>query len=235
LVPARVLAAPIEAISMAWSDCPAGVLAQSDNAFNCSTNLDSQSLYCAFSVAQTIDLVVGLELVVDLQHSAVTLPDYWRLGPIPDCRHDMLTAILDFSQATVCENPQFAGTAVQDFLPGEPRGLSSEARIKTVVFVPSPQTRTLSIDSTYLAVRLVLSNDRTVSVGSCSGCTLPACLVLNSVLVRRVAGAPGGDIVLATPAAGHGNWVTWRGGSGADCTLVPARRQTWGSIKSLYR
>jgi hypothetical protein len=37
--------------------------------------------------------------------------------------------------------------------------------------------------------------------------------------------------------AGHtgSNFATWQGGTGANCLSVPARRTTWGAVKSLYR
>jgi hypothetical protein len=64
---------------------------------------------------------------------------------------------------------------------------------------------------------------------------VPACLVLNSILVRRSPGAVGGDSFVSTPGPGDANRATWQG-TGADCSAVPVRRQsTWGAVKSLYR
>ena len=220
---------------MAWDDCQLSSGANRDNPFACSTNLGSGSLYCSFSCAQPIDQVVGLELVVDVQGADPSLPDYWRLGPFPDCRHDLLAASLDYSATTMCTDPAFAGALIQDYVEGQPHGLTSQARIKAVAFLPSPQTRTFSTDSTYLAIRLVLSYDRTQNVGFCTGCTSSACLVFNSVLVRRVSGAPGGDVMLVQPGPGNANWTTWRvSAGGADCASVPVRNVTWGQVKSLY-
>jgi len=171
---------------------------------------------------------------VDVQHSATSLPDWWRLGPPPDCRHDQLTANVDFSAVNECVPLGLTGALVQDYLITEPRGLASQARIKAVGYVPSPLTVSVTNDTTYLAVRLVLGYDHTVNVAVCTGCTQSACLVLNSILVRRTAGAPGGDIMITTPGPADANWAFWRG-TGVDCTTVPVRNVTWGSIKSLYR
>jgi len=233
--PAAVAAPPLEALRMAWDDCQTSAGAVNNKAFTCDTNLGSSSLYCAFSVLQPIDLMIGLEVVVDVQHSLSALPDYWRLGAFPNCRHDMLTANLDFSTTNECVDPGFSGATLQDYVPTQPRGLQSQARIKSVVYVPSPETRSVSNDTTYHAVRLEFSHDRTVNVNACTGCTTPACLVLNSIIVRRVAGAFGGDVLLTAPGANEANWAFWRGTGGADCTLVPVRAVTWGSVKSLYR
>lgn len=233
--PSTAASQPAETLRMAWEDCPLSGGAFVSEDFSCSTNLGSSSLFCAFSLFQPVDQVVGLELVVDIQHSESTLPDYWRLGPSPDCRHDLLTASVDFTGTFGCAIPGFTGAVMQDYLEGEPRGLPSQARIKTVVFVPSPQTLSLTTDSTYLAVRLAFSHDRTVNVNTCTGCVPSACLVLNSILIRRVAGAFGGDVFVSSPAPGNGNWAYWRSPLGGGCVSVPVRNMTWGTIKSLYR
>ena len=149
-------ATPTEALRMAWDDCPLSPAATSNETFACDTNLGSLPLFCAFSVAHPIDQIIGLELVVDFQSSAATLPDWWLLGAPPDCRHDELVASLDYAGTSGCDDPGFTGALVQDFLAGEPRGQSSQARIKAVAYVPSPQTVSLTTDTTYHAIRLNL-------------------------------------------------------------------------------
>lgn len=220
---------------MAWDDCQLSPGSSSNNAFACQTNLGSSSLFISFSSAVAIDQIIGVEVVVDVQHSVAPLPDYWRLGPSPDCRHDMLTASADVGAANAGVAIGFSGALVQDYIESQPRGLSSQARIKAVAYVPSPLTLGITNDTTYNALRLVLANDHTVNVNVCTGCTSSACLVLNSVLIRRTAGAFGGDITITAPGPANANWAFWRGTAGADCTLVPVRTVTWGSIKSLYR
>ncbi|TMQ69683.1 MAG: hypothetical protein E6K80_10900 [Candidatus Eisenbacteria bacterium] len=80
----------------------------------------------------------------------------------------------------------------------------------------------------------MFSNVATTGTGSCSGCGLDACLVLNSMWVRRVPGAPGGDVFVSAAAPDGGNMATWQG-SGADCAAVPTKPSSWGRIKALYR
>lgn len=230
---APAAAPPEEALRMTWQNCPLGGGVRTQE-FNCGNDVEVFYLYCAFSTLEPIDQVVGLELVVDLQHSSAVIPDYWRLGPFPDCRHDALTAGLNFSGTIGCANPGFSSALVQDYIVGQPRGQASQARIKAVAFVPTPETRTLANDTTYVALRLQLTSVHT-QFDPCDGCFDPACLVLNSILVRRVKGAEGGDITLTTPGAGDANWVYWRTDNGAPCSMVPVRNLTWGRVKSLYR
>jgi hypothetical protein len=103
------------------------------------------------------------------------------------------------------------------------------------VGVPSLEARALDAVTVYHSTRIRLLNDKSSGSFSCLGCNAGACLVLNSIAVRRLPGAPGGDLVLTVPRAGNGNRVTWQGGQGADCSAVPVRRTTWGLVKSLYR
>jgi hypothetical protein len=56
--------------------------------------------------------------------------------------------------------------------------------------------------------------------------------VFNSLLVTRPVGV--GDILLSSGTAAGSNIVTWQG-TGPNCSLVPTRNVTWGSVKSLYR
>jgi len=67
---------------------------------------------------------------------------------------------------------------------------------------------------------------------TCSGCLVPACIVLNSVKLAQPAGQ--GDAVIANPAASQ--HVTWQGGGTIECPgATPTQSNTWGQIKTLYR
>jgi hypothetical protein len=76
---------------------------------------------------------------------------------------------------------------------------------------------------------------RTNNTLTCEGCSTPACLVFNSLLIRRAPGTSVEEIFLATPESPGLNMVQWQAGSGADCMSVPVRRATWGAVKALYR
>jgi hypothetical protein len=57
--------------------------------------------------------------------------------------------------------------------------------------------------------------------------------VLNSITLRNMSFQE--LATLTTPVTPGGNFVTWQGGTGANCLAVPAKRTTWGAVKSLYR
>ena len=232
--PARAEAA----LYLTWSDCGTSVNGTSDFAFDCTTELGFEELFCAFRMpfASGAD-VLGVVAVVDIQHEAATLPDWWRLAEVGDCRSGYLSASADFALNVDCVDP-WVGLAVaelQAYNAGEPRGGTNQARIKAVAGVVPALARTLDAASVYYGIKLVIQNARSTGAALCAGCRGGACLVLNSIEVKRLAGAPGGDLFLATPGPMNGNWARWQGGVGVDCSLVPTRNMTWGRVKSLYR
>ena len=223
---------------MSWNDCPPGPTASPDLAFDCTSNASSFTLVCSLVLADSEANIIGAELVVDIQHSAASLPDWWRFdgSGTGGCRSGGLTTSYDFAPTPSCADA-WSGNgfgAVQSFTIGPPdHPLASQARIKAVASVTANNAVTLDRDTQYGIVRLILSTTNSTGTGACDGCSGSACLVLNSILLRRLPGQ-GDDVYQVTPASGSSNWATWQG-TGADCAQVPTRRTTWGQIKSLYR
>jgi hypothetical protein len=226
------------ALYLTWNDCALSDEAISDFDFACDTEAGSEQLIAAFGVpfATGAD-VLGVVAVVDLQSAASTLPSWWRLAKVGDCRSGYLSVSGDFTLNPSCVDP-WQGQAVaevQGYDVGQPRGGANQVRIKVACGVVPALARTLDATSVYYAVRLTIQNTYATGAAACTGCRDGACLVLNSIEVERTQGAPGGDLFLQTPGSGNSNWALWRGAVGADCTLVPARNMTWGRVKSLYR
>ncbi len=227
-----------EGLYLTWNDCSLAPAATHDFASTCASNLGLQTLYCAFRLSAPVDSVLGVEVVVDVQHADAALPGWWRLDP-DGCRAGALTASFDFTAKTACGD-FLQGQAAGDFLAyvvTEPHGAANQARIVAAASIlPELGYRQLDDATTYYAARLILSNANTVPPGTvCSGCADPACLVLNSVILRRQPGAVGGDVFVGAQGGDNSNFATWQGGAGASCQAVPARAVTWGRIKSLYR
>ena len=227
-----------EGLFLTWNDCAQGGSALHNRGSTCLSNAGEQSLYCAFRMPAPADSVLGLELVVDVQHSAVTMPAWWMFGS-GGCRAGYLRVGFDFTALTSCAD-LFNGNAsggLQDYIVGQPRGGANQARIRVAAaLLPSLGYATLDATSLYYAAKLTLTNNNTVAPATvCDGCLGTACLVLNSIIVRRQPGAIGGDITLTVPGPGEATYATWQGGAGADCALVPVRAVTWGRIKGMYR
>jgi len=228
-----------EGLYLTWDDCAQGVAASADKAFSCGINNGASELYCAFTMPAPADDVIAIEIVLDVQHSSAVLPDWWRFD-VGGCREGSLTAEASFPGVSACLDMwQGAVTPavalVQGYIPSQPGGAESQARIKVAGSVLPEDARSLDGTSMYYAARVVINRAKTVGAGACAGCLDGACLVLNSILIGRLPGSSGGDYFLQTPGAGNANWARWQGGGGADCTAVPSRSRTWGQVKSLFR
>jgi len=222
-----------QGLYLTWNECVGAASATADLGSACASDGGSQSLFCAFQLDQPADSVVAIEITLDVQHAAVSLPPWWRFDP-GACRGELLHVNADFTARTDCDD-FWGAAATKDppvtYLPGVPGGLPSRARIFVSIALPPDQPVRLEAGRTYYAAEIEIPNAGTLA---CSGCTGGACLVLNSILIGRLTGAPGGNLLLATPG-NPGVWATWQGGTGASCAAVPTVHTTWGRIKSLYR
>lgn len=228
-------AAADEGLGLAWDDCRTGS-GLTNLSFACDNNDAMLELIASFQLGAPLTDVIGIEVVVDVQHSSATLPDWWLMGS-GACRADQLFAGADFTLLGDCADPWngAASAEVQGYDTGQPRGGANQARIRAVAGVLPANARSLAAGVNYYGLRVRFRTGKSSGTGSCAGCLAPACLVLNGITIRRLPGAPGGDVIISSVGAGNPNWVTWRGGGGADCSLVPVRAVTWGRIKTLYR
>ena len=225
-------AAAQDALYLGWGECGSSAAMQQTS--TCASSTGDQKLYAAFSLAQALDQVVGVEIVVDISHADPVLPAWWQLG-VGGCRAGALSANGETPEGSGCVDfwmGQASGD-VQSYVVGQPRGGPNQARIRVALSLLPANARALEAGTVYYAARLVLGNQATTGAGSCAGCGGDACLVLNSIWIKRLPGAPGGDVFVTTPSI-TGNMATWQG-TGADCEAVPVQTSSWGRIKTLYR
>ncbi len=229
---ARAGTASPPGLYLTWQDCALSPAAVANRSVTCGAPSGEESLYIAFALPWTLDSVIAVEAVVDVQAAGV-LPDWWQFGPL-GCRSGALHARGEFQAGTACSD-FWMGEAtldgLQGYYVGEPRGGAGQARIRVALAVLPQLYRRLEAGTTYYAARLAFS---AAGTSNCSGCQTPVCLVLNSILIGRLPGAPGGDLSLEFAAMPGSTHATWQGAA-ADCQLVPVLPTTWGAIKALYR
>ena len=234
MMPAFCFAGPVNpapGLSIAWQDCRApGGGGFDTQAFGCLSNISTFPLFPAFVLASPVDSVYSMELVIDVNVATDPLPEWWRMEP-GGCRAGGWAA--DASLAGSCVDPWNArGTAAsQGWLPTQPGNRPNHGRLLVAASVLPEDAVALDALVPYTACRVLL---RTNNSTNCAGCDVPACLVFNSLLLRRLPGSSVEEVFLAVPESTGSNMVAWQG-PGADCNAVPVRRTTWGAVKALYR
>ena len=220
-----------DGLHLAWNDCRATGGSSLGSA--CSSDSGSQSLDAGFDLSAPIDSVIAVEMIVDLQDAAESMPDWWQLAP-GGCRFAALQAASASPPHPPCVNmwsPSLTPGLV--YTVGEPRWQPNQARIFVAFALPSTSAPlALLAGVLYTAGEIVLSNQGT---SSCLGCGGGACLVLNSIRLGRVPlpSQPNRYYDIVTPGAGDANRVGWQ--AGASCDAVPVRSRSWGQLKALYR
>lgn len=215
-----------------WDDCSLGA-AQVDATDPCASEAGSHRLVMSLMPGEVLESVIGVNVVIRMVVDAPVLPDWWRLDG-GGCRTgkligDYLIGIANPPFSCVpAWNAQVQGGVQMNLDLG---GGLNRANILFVAGVPAPVTLDPGVSSEwYLGAISILR----AGTATCSGCSVPACLVLNEMRIVRPAGYPGGDLILTSPAlSAH---ATWQGGGAISCPgATPVRDRTWGQVKQLYR
>lgn len=218
-------------ISIGWHDCrpPVGT-GFNGQAYGCTSNLTTLPLFPSFTLATAVDSVWAMELVVDVDVATDALPAWWLMQP-GGCRADAWSA--DASLAGSCTDAWNGkgAAAAQGWIPGQPGAAPRHGRLLVAASVLPDDFVALASDEAYTACRILLRTNRTTD---CDGCLFPACMVFNSLLIRRLPGSSVEEVLLSVAESPGSNMVTWQG-TGADCQSVPVRHATWGAVKALYR
>jgi hypothetical protein len=114
----------------------------------------------------------------------------------------------------------------------------NRARIRVVFAVPTTLAFPVDATSQYYAFKVLIRNLKTTGSGSCAGCSTPACIVLDFIQLDPPNGV--GNVLISQPLDRLD--VSWQcpsfpvteGGLCFNSCPVPARKASWGAIKSLY-
>jgi hypothetical protein len=188
--------------------------------------------------------VNGNGFTVDWQAAAGALPPWWQYFNVGTCRASSVSVNATFPTDAVACLDEFAGQSsvgIGSYFTGFSDG---RVRLQVAEAVPFTSLVTLAGGQEYFALNIVFNHAKTIGPGSCPGCFNPVCLMFSSLKIT----SSGPDVVLTEPLPGNGFLASWQNGNVGlgipedgtgwrlRCTLPnPARNQTWGAIKSLYR
>jgi hypothetical protein len=194
-----------------------------------------------FSFASPVALpqFVGIDAILEVRTSEATLPDWWRLAS-GECREGNLAfpgSLVGIGTGTtgVCQNPWTGANTGGGSLWTSDSVEAGVGRLR-VVFARDVEA-SLAANQQYVGGVITLDSfkDADTGEGACTGCSMPACIVLSQVQLFQTVGAPGGDIQTITSAETRA-YVTWQGGLAGGCagqSSAPAR--LWGSIRAVVR
>ncbi|HEY2954451.1 MAG TPA: hypothetical protein VGK89_04300 [Candidatus Eisenbacteria bacterium] len=219
-------------LNLGWDNC-AGLGAGALNKnFACNTNTGIPSTMIGSFVAPAgMDNVNGYQVVVDLQTAGATLSPWWDIG---GCRASNAASFSsDFTTGPFGCTDYWLGAAGGGgfYIPLE--GGPNRAEIRIAFAIASGFGPIAEGDEAYL-FKVTINNSKTAGLGACARCTDDVCIVFTHALITNDPGLGGTDATLTNPAfRAH---VTFQGGETTPCPdVTPAKRTSWGTIKSLYR
>jgi len=193
--------------------------------------LGTNTLVCSYVAPCCVTAAGHNEIVLDFQSMSASLPAWWGFRP-GLCRPSSLAQSPDFTTGPFTCFDYWGGLAIAGSLSDPPVG--NRWRYRALVAVVVGTERPIPEGTETYADKIIINNARTTGLGSCPGCGIGVCIVLNSIKILQPPGTPGGNKFISAPAVR--NWATWQGGIGTDCfAATPARNSTWGSVKTLYR
>ena len=184
-----------------------------------------------------------LDISPSLTHSGPDpLPDWWRLG-IDECRDENLAFPASMTgigtggaPAALCFNPWTGSNTGGGYQYTSEFGSPSRARLLTAFARATPTTLTAGQQYLSGVITLDTYNDvpNEADPTQCLGCCYPMYVILQQVELYQVAGQipPQQDIYILN-TEGIRRYVTWQ--ASGTCQQTPAKRTSWGRIKTTYR
>lgn len=227
-------------LNLRWNACW-GDGGGANKAFACDANTGFSVLVGSFFVPYDVLDATGNEIVVDLATAGATLAPWWQFVNAGACRQGSLVIN--------CVAPVTANNCV-DWAAGSATGLlasyttgfagPSSARIRATTVAPALFDPLLA-GTEYFSFNLVINHQKTVGTGSCSGCSLGACITLKALTVKTSDPRNDVEVRQADFQGVLDALATWQGGGGVISPIgtcpaaTPTRDRTWGDVKALYR
>ena len=217
-----------------WNDCMGSVAEDGSEIatpmnvrFNCTASTAIKAAVGSFILWVPMTDFASIEVVIELQAEAETLPPWWDFDPDPGACHDAsLFMTFDFSilSNSACIDP-FGRPAMGGLASYTP--FRNRARITGVAAIDPRFPGSLAAGVWYYGFRLALKTDKASDPGSCEGCATPVALLLTYL---KAAGVAAGSWQDCSEWATNG-CITW---NSPGC-YVATKNRTWGQVKGLYR
>jgi len=218
-------------INLSWDDC--GLAGTPSKTFDCATTTGVPfTMYASFVPPPGITEFLGISSQMDIT-SIGALPDWWKHGTT-QCRGTAgMSVSFDFTSGPFNCTDFFVGQAAGGSAYDVAFGGPNRARLRVQCAVPIDNRGPVNQSSQYYAYKVSLQRSKSTGTGSCVGCDVPMCIVLNEIQLFQPPSA-GNDPSITNPA--NSNYVTWQAATVPGCPAsTPTRNSSWGQVKSLYR
>jgi hypothetical protein len=214
-----------------WISCQGA----SNRNFACDRNTGSELLVGSFSSPTSMSMIAA-EVYIRITVAEGEIPNWWRMWANADCRKGGSNLSVDVSSETECDDP-WGGQATGLFAPHsiDSRGVD----LRMVMAVPSTSPVSIGAGRSYALFKLGLQHTRSTGSGACGGCSTPACIVIERMVLvpEHEYAQDAREVELTTGMSGlggAGNIATWQGGT-ANCAGGAAKASTWSELKRLYK
>lgn len=246
-----VTAHAAQGVNLRWDGCivDGGILNKN---FACNTNTGSEQLVVSFEVDAEFGPVTGAECILIFDVPSGLPGSWWQFKNVGTCRQSALGfSAVPLAGQSACIDPWQGQAAGGVSFYDTNYGFGEQFRLGAIVAVPTPLAPTLQPGDENFAFRLSISHAKTVGTGSCSGCLQPVCMGIEGLRLTRPVGV--GDMSIYTETEPRSSVASWQGSPVSSelyispspyhpytarlvtCSgAVPARNQTWGSLKTLY-
>jgi hypothetical protein len=225
-------------LDLTWGDCVGETSVQDQNFTNCTTSgvaTTTRRLYSCLKSPVNLPAFVAVQCVYDLQQAGVPNVDpYWRFDAVCNSTGLTITSDNDPAGLGVCgaeTNPWGAsGAQGSPFIVlSSPSG--NRTRIITATTRASTDPFPIETGINYYISTL---NFSTINRAACPGCNNHVAIVFNDAEMAENTG----NRVHITGPDKLGNCATLnaRGNPTTSiCQATPAKKTTWGQLKSIYR
>ncbi|HET7226143.1 MAG TPA: hypothetical protein VFK69_10565 [Candidatus Eisenbacteria bacterium] len=210
-----------------WPDNPV-----SAKTFACNSNIGHDLITLSF-VPDGTRLDFGcVELTLEFNAGAATLPAWWQFFNTGACRQNALAASANFTPfISSCADP-WGGQAANGIFSYKTQ--ANDATVpadagRVTAFAVLPIGVEVDAGVEYDALFFSISHVKTIGTGACAGCTTPMAVAVRNFQYGSTSGP---DHTLTS--AINNTCLTWQGAV-SPCAPVPAHNLSWGRIKSLYR
>lgn len=220
-------------INLSWNDC--GTFGTGNITFACNTNAGAPfTAVGSFYPPATLPEFLGINAQIDLRSQGPT-PEWWKHNT-GFCRGTTgLSVNFDFTSGPFNCADFFVGAAAGGFVyeyPAGPAPAGERSRVRLTCAVPFDNRGQIDEGVEYYAFKLNVLRAKTSGAGSCPGCNVPVCLVLDNIQLFQPP-EQANDPIISNPA--DRNFVTWQASDPTCPASTPAANKTWGQVKSLYR